>query len=70
VPADKPVTNPPVFIVATEVAELLQVPPVVPSDKVVVAPMQMAVVPLIAGAALPTVTVVVLLVVPHPPVAV
>ena len=61
VPALTPVTTPPLSIVATALLELLQLPPFVALDKVVVDPAHTAVVPLIApstGNAL-TVTVVV-----------
>jgi len=65
VPADMPVTNPPVPMVATPVLLLVQLPPETLSDKVVVEPVQIVVVPVIADAGLPTVTVAVSLVVPH-----
>jgi len=44
-----PVTTPVVPIVATAVLLLAQLPPVVLSDRVVVEPLQIAVVPVIAG---------------------
>lgn len=59
VPALIPVTTPEALIVATEVAELLQVPPVVASLSVAVAPAQIVVVPVImagvAGGAVTTI---------------
>jgi len=65
VPAETPVTTPVPLTIA--IAELLlpQVPPAVLSDRVVDAPAQIVVVPVITDAGLFTVTVVVLLVVPH-----
>ena len=50
VPTATPVTTPDVFTDATDVLLLLQVPPVVPSVSVVVAPLQTVAVPLIAPA--------------------
>jgi len=70
VPADMPVTNPPVPMVATPVLLLVQLPPETLSDKVVVEPVQIVVVPVIADAGLLTVTVVVLVMAPHFPVTV
>jgi hypothetical protein len=51
VPAEAPVTIPVVPIVATVVVPLLQVPPEVPSLKVVVAPEQIPVPPVMAAGA-------------------
>ena len=65
---ETPVTVPVVpepATVADDVVTLLQVPPAVASDKVVVAPVQTVVVPLSTDAGLLTVTAAVLLVVPH-----
>jgi len=66
VPALTPLTTPVLLMVATAVLLLLQLPPETLSDRVVVEPLQIEVVPVIAAAELPvTVSVSVLLVVPH-----
>ena len=48
VPASNPITTPAVFTEAIEVVQLLQVPPLIASDKAVVAPKQIPVLPVIA----------------------
>jgi hypothetical protein len=48
VPADTPVTTPRLVTVATAVLLLAHVPPVVASERVVVLPVQIVVVPVIA----------------------
>ena len=48
-PASNPITTPVVFTEAIALALLLQAPPLVPSDKVVVAPRQIPVLPVIAA---------------------
>jgi len=65
VPAPTPLNTPALLTVAIAVLLLLQLPPDVLSDKVVVVPLQMVVFPPITDAGLPTVTVAVSLVVPH-----
>ena len=56
-PALNPLTVPVLSVAATAVLLLVQLPPATPSDKTVVLPTQIAVVPLIDDAGLFTVTV-------------
>jgi len=66
VPVPIPLTVPALLIVATLVLLLAHVPPAVLSDRVVVEPLQIAVVPLIDETLLAVIVMVmVLLVVPH-----
>jgi len=70
VPAPIPLTVPTLLMVATAVLLLVQLPPATLSDTVVVAPLQIAVVPVMADAVRSTVIVAVALPVPHVPVIV